>query len=90
MHTFNQSEILTDLAALRRSQVQLELYTTNKITAVSVCFFCEIDGVRRFVSIDQDDIPFNLSGELDLLMLDSITELQRQINSLQSKQPETQ
>jgi hypothetical protein len=82
MPTFNQSEILTDLAALRRSQVQLELYTTNKITAVSVCFFCEIDGVRRFVSIGQDDIPFSLSGELHLLMLDSITELQRQIDSL--------
>ena len=82
MPTFNQSEILTDLAALRRSQVQLELYTTNKITAVSVCFFCEIDGVRRFVSINQDDIPFSLSGELHLLMIDSITELQRQIDSL--------
>jgi hypothetical protein len=82
MHTFNQSEILTDLAALRRSQVQLELYTTNKISVVSVCFFCEIDGVRRFVSINQDDIPFSLSGELQLLMLDSIAELQRQIDSL--------
>jgi len=82
MPTFNQSEILTDLATLRRSQVQLELYTTNKITAVSVCFFCEIDGVRRFVSIGQDDIPFSLSGELYLLMLDSIIELQRQIDSL--------
>ena len=82
MPTFNQPEILTDLAALRRSQVQLELYTTNKITAVSVCFFCEIDGVRRFVSMNQDDIPFSLSGELHLLMLDSITELQRQIDSL--------
>jgi len=82
MDTFNQSEILTDLAALRRSQVQLELYITNKITAVSVFFFCEIDGVRRFVSIGQDDIPFSLSGELYLLMLDSITELQRQIDSL--------
>jgi hypothetical protein len=82
MPTFNQSEILTDIVALRRSQVQLELYTTNKITAVSVCFFCEIDGVRRFVSIGQNDIPFSLSGELHLLMLDSISELQRQIDSL--------
>jgi hypothetical protein len=82
MYTFNQSEILTDLTVLRRSQVQLELYTTNKISAVSVCFFCEIDGVRRFVSINQDNIPFSLSGELQLLMLDSIAELQRQIDSL--------
>ena len=82
MPTFNQSEILTDLAALRRLQVQLELYTTNKITNVSLSFFCKIDGVRIFVSIAQDDIPFSLSGELHLLMLDSIAELQRQIDSL--------
>jgi hypothetical protein len=82
MPTFNQSEILTDLAILRRSQVQLELYTTNKITAVSIAFFCEIDGVKRYVAILQDDIPFSLSGEIQLLMLDSIIELQRQIDSL--------
>jgi hypothetical protein len=82
MPTFNQSEILADLAILRRFQVHLELYTTNKITNVSISFFCEIDGVRRFVSIGQDDIPFSLSGELQLLMLDSIAELQRQIDSL--------
>jgi hypothetical protein len=82
MRTFNQREILADLAILRRFQVQLELYTTNKIRNVSISFFCEIDGVMRFVSIGQDDIPFSLSGELHLLMLDSITELQRQIDSL--------
>jgi hypothetical protein len=82
MRTFSQSEILADLAILRRFQVQLELYTTNKITNVSISFFCQIDGVRRFVHIGQDDIPFSLSGELHLLMLDSITELQRQIDSL--------
>lgn len=83
MPLLNKSDLIADITALQRTKIQLELYAASqKITDVSISFFCEIEGVKKFISLNQSAIPFSLPGELNLLLVDSITELERQINSL--------
>ena len=82
MTLLNKSDLIADISALQRTKILLELYSSQKITDVSISFFCEIEGVKKFISLNQSAIPFSLPGELNLLLLDSITELERQINSL--------
>jgi hypothetical protein len=82
MTLLNKSDLITDITALQRTKILLELYAAQKITDVSISFFSEIEGVKKFISLNQSGIPFSLSGELNLLLIDSITELDRQINSL--------
>jgi hypothetical protein len=82
MTLLNKSELIADITTLQRTKILLELYAAQKITDVSISFFCEIEGVKKFISLNQSAIPFSLSGELNLLLVDSITELERQINSL--------
>ena len=82
MTLLNKSDLIADITALQRTKILLELYAAEKITVVSISFFCEIEGVKKFISLNQSAIPFSLPGELNLLLVDSITELERQINSL--------
>jgi hypothetical protein len=82
MTLLNKSDLIADISALQRTKILLELYASRKITDVSISFFCEIEGVKKFISLNQSAIPFSLPGELNLLLVDSVTELERQINSL--------
>jgi hypothetical protein len=82
MPPLNKSDLIADISSLQRTKILLELYASQKITDVSISFFCEIEGVKKFISLNQSAIPFSLHGELNLLLVDSVTELDRQINSL--------
>ena len=82
MTLLNKSDLIADITTLQRTKILLELYAAQTIKDVSISFFCENEGINKFISLNQSAIPFSLPGELNLLLLDSITELERQINSL--------
>jgi hypothetical protein len=79
----SREEIMQDIAKLRGRIQRLEYLQAAQINKVSINFFVKTgNGPHQFNSLDQDIIPFSLSGELSLLIAGSVLELQRQLEAL--------
>lgn len=79
----SREEIMQDIDKIRGRIQRLEYLQAAKINKVSINFFVKTgNGPDQFNTLDQETIPFSLSGELSLLIADSILELERQLCAL--------
>jgi hypothetical protein len=82
--TFNKTELIKDIInlqhkcyALKKLQTILQEHTPE----ITIHFSCYIDGYDSFKLL-QHNIPFNLQQEMLLLITDSLTYYEQQINTL--------
>lgn len=75
-------QLKQDIYNLSTKIAQLQYLQEQKISEISIFVsFTDSLGGFRMKAIDQQLIPFSLQGELELLIDDSIKELQRQVES---------
>lgn len=73
-----RNEAREQIALLSAKIDHLEFILTQDIYNVSIHFFSGKIEPRQFNVLNNNTIPFSLSGELRLLITDSIDELKRQ------------
>ncbi len=73
-----RNEAREQIALLSAKIDHLEFILTQDLYNVSIHFFSGKNEPRQFNVLNNNTIPFSLSGELRLLISDSIDELKRQ------------
>lgn len=84
---FDQTTLQEDIFDLSCKIARLKNILATDISEVTI-FFIATDPINHIKPtwITQQCVPFNLSGELRLLLEDSVIELERQLQTLKSLQ----
>lgn len=84
---FDQQTLRQDIFDLSCKIARIKNILTTDVTDVTIFFISKNNlGDLKGSWVSQDEIPFNLSGELRLLLEDSVIELERQLQTLKSLQ----
>ena len=84
---FDQQTLRQDIFDLSCKIARIKNILATDVTDITIFFLSKNNlGDVKGSWVCQDEIPFNLSGELRLLLEDSVIELERQLQTLKSLQ----